>query len=117
MKHTSNKGEAVNALRRAVLIHRSGEIRDHSYENQSYRASGLNLAVAMIVLWNTVYLARAVEYWRGEGENLPDELLAHISPMGWGHIGLSGDYVWTAPRAEGGFRPLRMPKMSSLLGV
>ncbi len=27
-------------------------------ENQSYRASGLNLVVAIIVLWNTVYLER-----------------------------------------------------------
>jgi hypothetical protein len=35
---------------------RLGEIRDRSYENQRHRSSGLNLLVAAIILWNTVYL-------------------------------------------------------------
>ena len=59
-----NKGEARNALARAVFFHRLGEIRDRTFENQSYRASGLNLAVAAIILWNTVYLGRAVDELR-----------------------------------------------------
>ncbi len=55
-----NKGEASNALRRAVFFHRQGEIRDRTFENQSFRASGLSLITAAIVHWNTVYLDRAV---------------------------------------------------------
>ena len=51
-----NKGEQQNALRRAVFFNRLGEIRDRSYENQRHRASGLNLLVAAIILWNTTYL-------------------------------------------------------------
>jgi hypothetical protein len=47
-------------LARAVFFHRLGEIRDRTFENQRYRDSGLNLAVAAIILWNTVYLSRAV---------------------------------------------------------
>lgn len=45
-----NKGEARNALARAVFIHRLGEIRDRRFEQQRYRASGLNLVTAAIVL-------------------------------------------------------------------
>ena len=41
-----NKGEAKNALARAVFFNRLGELRDRSFENQRYRASGLNLVVA-----------------------------------------------------------------------
>jgi TnpA family transposase len=52
---TLNKGEARNALARTVFFHRFGEIRDRSYENQRYRASGLNLVIAAITLWNTVF--------------------------------------------------------------
>jgi hypothetical protein len=37
-----------------VFLNRLGEIRDRSFENQRYRASGLNLVVAAIILWNTV---------------------------------------------------------------
>ena len=38
-----------------LSFNRLGELRDRSFENQRYRASGLNLVVAAIVLWNTVY--------------------------------------------------------------
>ena len=48
-----NKGETRNSLARAVFIHRLGEIRDRTYENQQHRASGLNLLVTAIILWNT----------------------------------------------------------------
>jgi integrase len=54
-----NKGEARNALARAVFFYRLGETRDRSFEQQQYRANGLTLATAAIALWNTVYLERA----------------------------------------------------------
>ena len=95
-----NKGEARNALARAVFFHRLGEIRDRTFENQRYRASGLNLAVAAIILWNTVYLGRAVDELRSRGEIIPDELLAHVAPLGWEHIAFNGDYVWPAERVR-----------------
>ena len=45
-----HKGEARNALARAVFFNRLGEIRDRSSEQQRYRASGLNLVTAAVVL-------------------------------------------------------------------
>lgn len=51
-----NKGEAKHTLKRAVFFNRLGEVGDRSYEDQFYRASRLNLVIAAIVLWNTVYL-------------------------------------------------------------
>ena len=45
-----NKGESRNALARGVFFYRLGEIRDRSFEQQRYRASGLNLITAAIVL-------------------------------------------------------------------
>ena len=102
-----NKGEASNSLRRAVFFHRQGEIRDRTFENQSFRASGLSLITAAIVHWNTVYLDRAVQQLRVQGAAVPDDLLAHVAPLGWEHIALTGDYVWSGVRPETGFRPLR----------
>ncbi len=102
-----NKGEARNALARAVFFHRLGEIRDRAFENQRYRASGLNLAVAAIILWNTVYLGRAVDQLRSQGEIFGDTLLAHIAPLGWEHITFNGDYVWPTEPLQQSFRPLR----------
>ena len=109
-----NKGEARNALARAVFFHRLGEIRDRTFENQRYRASGLNLAVAAIILWNTVYLGRAVDELRSRGQTIPDEIVAHIAPLGWEHIAFNGDYVWPAEPLQNTFRPLRNPRTEFL---
>ena len=89
-----NKGESLHSLKRAVAFYRNGEIRDRSFEAQSNRASGLNLVVMAISVWNTTYLGRVVDAVREEGKTVPDELLAHVSPLGWEHIGLTGDYLW-----------------------
>jgi len=106
-----NKGEAGNKLTRAVFFHERGEIRDGSFESQAFRASGLNLVVSAIVLWNTVYLSRAVESLRTEGRDLPDDVIRHISPQIWEHINLTGIYDWMhEPQPKGTFRPLRVAK-------
>lgn len=104
-----NKGEAKNALARAVFFNRLGELRDRSFENQRYRPSGLNLVVAAIVLWNTVYLERAIQALRARGQLIDDNLLQHLSPLGWEHINLTGDYTWQQNMQveRGKFRPLR----------
>jgi len=109
-----NKGEAKNALARAVFFNRLGELRDRTFENQRHRASGLNLVVAAIVLWNTVYVNRAIEALREDGRSIDESLLTHLSPVGWEHINLTGDYVWHANKriAKGRFRPLRKPQHS-----
>jgi TnpA family transposase len=103
-----NKGESRHALARAVFFHRLGELRDRTAEDMAHRASGLNLVVNAIVLWNTTYLARAVAYVRGHGIALTNEELSHVAPVRWDHIALTGDYLWSdvqTPRDR--FRPLR----------
>ena len=106
-----NKGEARNSLAKAVFFNRLGEIRDRSFENQRYRASGLNLVVAAITLWNTVYLERAAEAL-ARTRTVDYSLFQHVSPLGWEHINLTGDYTWHTNKwvAKGGFRPLRTAK-------
>jgi len=90
-----DQGEARNALARAVFFTRLGEIRGRSFEQQRYRASGLNLVTAAIVLWNTVYLERVTGHLRERGEVPGEALRACLSPLGWEHINLTGDYVWS----------------------
>ena len=109
-RRASTKGEARNALAKAVFFNRLGEVRDRSFENQQYRASGLNLVVAAITLWNTVYLERALTLL-GKSQAVDTALLQHVSPLAWEHVGLTGDYLWHSDKrvAKGGFRPLRPP--------
>ena len=94
-----NKGEAHHALKNALRIGRQGEIRDRSSEGQHYRMAGLNLLAAIVIYWNTVRLGEAVRQRKRAGLPVEPELLAHISPLGWAHILLTGEYRWprTAP--------------------
>ena len=104
-----NKAEARNALARAVIFYRLDEIRDRSFEQQRYRASGLNLVTAASVLWNPVYLERATSALRGQNKALDDTLLQYLSPLGWNHINRTGDYPWrsSAKIGSGKLRTLR----------
>ncbi|QBD75159.1 Tn3 family transposase [Ktedonosporobacter rubrisoli] len=106
---TLNKGESRHSLARSVFFHRHGEFHDRTLENQRYRASGLNLVVSAIILWNAVYLNRAITELRNSGVIIPDELLPHTSPLGWEHISLNGDYIWPKEPLQAPFRPLRNP--------
>lgn len=94
-------------------MHRLGEIRDRKPENQSYRASGLTLLTAAISLWNTVYMERALNALKRKGLKINEQLLSHLSPLGWEHINLTGDYIWKSNRrpASGKYRRLRPAKV------
>ena len=88
-----NKGESRNALARALSFYRHGELREPKAEKQLFRASGLNLVVSAITLWNTVYLDQAVKELRDE-QSIDESLIQHLTPCLWSHINLSGDYTW-----------------------
>lgn len=48
-----DKGEATNALARAIFFGKNGEFRE--------RARALNIIINAINIWNTVYMEKAVE--------------------------------------------------------
>jgi TnpA family transposase len=102
-----NKGEAQNALKRAIFFHRTGRIRDHGLQAQGHRASAFNLVAGAIVLWNTTYLEAAMRHLDRQGCPVPPDLLQHLSQLGWQHINLTGDYLWSNPALrDGELRPL-----------
>jgi len=47
--------------------------------------------------------------------DIPEEHLQHLSPLGWEHISLTGDYIWNL-KSNNVFeqlRPLRLDKAES----
>jgi hypothetical protein len=57
----------------------------------------------------TVGVEQAVATLRAAGLEIPVELLQHLSPLGWEHIVLTGEYRWTSDvaRRPGQRRELR----------
>src|SRR3546814_8399701 len=72
-----------HTLAAAIYTNRQGRFTDRSLENQEFRASGLNLLIAAISYWNTVYLDRAAQHLNAVGTTFDAALLEHLSPMGW----------------------------------
>jgi len=69
------------------------------------------LLVAAVILWNSGYLAAAFDSLASQEQPLDKEMAKHITPRGWGHISLTGAYVWNerSRPTRGQFRPLRRP--------
>jgi TnpA family transposase len=100
-----NKGEAHHALKSALRIGRMGEIRDRTSGAQHFRIAGLNLLTAIIIYWiiiywNTEKLGHAVRERELAGLDTPPDLLVHVSPLGWAHVLLTGEYRWRRTMAS-----------------
>ncbi|NRB03473.1 MAG: Tn3 family transposase [Rhodobacteraceae bacterium] len=89
-----NKGEVHHALKNALRIGRQGEIRDRSSRAQDDRLAGLNLLAAIIIYWNTKRLDQIIAKRRHAETYDPENLLSHVSPLGWAHILITGEYRW-----------------------
>lgn len=106
-----NKGEAMNGLARAIFFGKQGELRERTIQNQLQRASALNIIINAINIWNTLHLEKAIEYKKSTDENFQEELLANISPLGWEHINMLGEYSFkhSDDVIINGLRPLNIP--------
>ena len=104
-----NDGEAVNSAGRAIFVGQRGEFRDRVYQDQVHRASCLHLLVAAIAAWMTPYLSDAIHAMRAEGEVIPDEHIAHLSPVIWEPVNFLGQYRFdpATARSLDDRRPLR----------
>lgn len=88
-----NKGEAMNALARAIFFGKRGELRERELQDQLQRASSLNILINSISIWNTTYLQKAINHLKKEYK-FDEKLLKHISPLGWEHINFLGEYTF-----------------------
>ena len=72
-----------------ALVYRLGRMKDAGVGRASLEASMANLQKG--------------------GVTIPDEIARHIAPLGWAHIGLTGDYLWNMnpPFGTDRLRPLR----------
>lgn len=104
-----NKGEAMNGLARALFFGKRGEFRERGLQDQLQRTSALNILINAITVWNTVYLTEATKILKAKGI-LKEELLPHVSPLGWEHINFLGEYTFDLTKTPNPneLRPLKI---------
>ncbi len=96
----------MNGLARALFFGKRGEFRERGIQDQLQRASALNILINAISVWNTVYLSEVTKEFK-KNNVLKEELLPHISPLGWEHINFLGEYKFDSNRLPANsLRPL-----------
>ena len=108
------RGERRHRLARTVFHGNKGEVRQKYQEGQEDQLGALGLVVNMIVLWNTIYMNKAIDYLRASGMEIRDEDVKRLTPLGFEHIRFLGRYDFTlkVKTEVGGLRPLRQKRTS-----
>lgn len=103
-------------LATVTRLAKDNELPDAILTESGLKITPLDAAVpdraqALIDQTSQLYLERATQGLVEAGKPVDGELLQFLSPLGWEHINLTGDYVWRQSRRleDGKFRPLRMP--------
>ncbi len=105
-----NRGESRHALARDVCHGNHGKLRRRYRDGQEDQLGALGIVVNAIVLWNTVYLDRALAAAGAAGLDVEDTDLARLGPLTHDHINLGGRYTFNLDRGTvGSFRALRNP--------
>jgi TnpA family transposase len=104
-----NKGESRHILARKVFYGNKGEVCQRYREGQEEQLSALGLVVNAIILWNTIYMDRALEDMRQRGMTILSEDITRLSPIGYEHINVYGKYSFQLSESiqQGAFHRLR----------
>jgi TnpA family transposase len=100
-----NKGEALHALRKFLFFANRSRIRQREDEDQRIQAGCLNLMTNVVIVWNTAQMERVIEDLKAEGQAVPDEDIAHISPARHEHINPYGRYSFNVGDGPGEASP------------
>jgi TnpA family transposase len=100
--------EGRHQLGRKIFHGHRGQLRQAYREGQEDQLGALGLVLNAVVLWNTVYMDAALQQLRAAGQEVRDEDVARLSPLGFKHLNFLGRYSFTAPQ-KGPLRQLRDP--------
>ena len=95
-----NKGEALQSLRAAITVANKGVLRRKQEEALTHQAGCLNLVANAVIIWNTVYMAIAIEQLKKEGYPVRDSDLPHILPTRHRHVNFLGQYHFNIEEAQ-----------------
>jgi TnpA family transposase len=76
-----NRGEGRHSVGRAVFHGKRGELRQPYREGQEDQLGALGLVLDMIALWNTIYMAAALNQLREEEYPVMNEDVKRLSPL------------------------------------
>ncbi len=106
-----NKGEAIHSLKSFLTVGNKGILRRKTDEGLQNQLLCLNLLTNCVIVWNTVYMTRALDQLVGEGYQFDRRVLKHVWPTRAEHVNMAGKYFFNIEQVNTlqGLRPLRQP--------
>ena len=103
-----NRGEAVNALKRAIYVGRVSSYQAKQHEEMQAVADALSLLANLVMAWNTMKMQSVLDRWNARrSTSVPPQLIGRIAPTRTEGINLRG--VFSFPIEQ--YQPQLLPSL------
>ncbi len=111
-----NRGEAVNALKRAIYAGRVASYQAKRHEEMQAVADALSLLANIVMAWNTAKMQAVLDRWNARRSSaVPPELIGRIAPTRTEGINLRGVFRFPIEQYAGQLLP-SLPAVKSAAG-
>ncbi|VTU45596.1 Transposase, TnpA family (plasmid) [Variovorax sp. SRS16] len=93
-----NRGEAVNALKRAIYTGRISPAQARRVDEMQAVADALSLLANIVMAWNTAQMQAVLDRWTNRRQIVPAELMGRIAPTRLEGINLRGVFRFPIER-------------------
>jgi len=90
LRRVLNRGEAVNALKRAIYTGRVSPAQAKRADEMQAVADALSLLANIVMAWNTAQMQTVLNRWANRRQIIPAELIGRIAPTRLEGINLRG---------------------------
>jgi TnpA family transposase len=107
LRRALNRGEAVNALKRAIYTGRISPAQAKRVDEMQAVADALSLMANIVMAWNTSQMQAVLDRWSNRRQVIPPELIGKIAPTRLESINLRGVFRFPVDRYADQILPSR----------
>ena len=116
LRRVLNRGEAVNALKRAIYTGRVSPAQAKRPDEMQAVADALSLLANIVMAWNTAQMQAVLNRWANRRQLIPPELIGRIAPTRLEGINLRGVFRFPIERYADQLLPSQTASKTSAAG-
>ena len=116
LRRVLNRGEAVNAMKRAIYTGRISPAQAKRPDEMQAVADGLSLLANTVMAWNTMQMQAVVNRWANRRQVIEADIMAKIAPTRLSGINLRGVFRFPVERYVADLMPSLAPSINAAVG-
>ncbi len=116
LRRVLNRGEEVNAMKRAIYTGRISPAQAKRPEEMQAVADGLSLLANIVMAWNTMQMQAVVNRWANRRQVIEADIMAKIAPTRLSGINLRGVFRFPVERFAADLMPSTAPAIHAAVG-